>query len=114
MYFFNCALKFFGFFLHIITLKLSPLLEILANIHNLSGLIYHACTKRIENFANLLYTVCCNKLGSDSSGSWLASSMVRQSCMMLYAISQLNGEKQNKCVIFSPTSSDNNKVLDHL
>ena len=114
MCFFNCALKFFGFFLNIITLKLSLLMEILANMHNLSGLIYHICTKRIDNFANLLYTVCCNKLGSDSSGSWLASSVVRQSCTMLYAISQLNGEKQNKCVTFSLTSSDSNKVLDRL
>ena len=83
------------FFFAYITLKLSLLLEILANIHNLSGLTYHACTKRIKNFANLLYTVsCCNKLGSDSSGSWLASNVVRQSCMMLYAISQLNGKNR--------------------
>ena len=82
------------FFFAYITLKLSLLLEILANIHNLSSLTYHACTKRIENFANLLYTVSCNKLGCGSSGSWVASSVVRQSCMMNYAISQLNGKNR--------------------
>ena len=53
-----------NFFFACITLKLSLLLEILANVHNLSGLTYHASTKKKEIFTNLLYTVSCNKLGT--------------------------------------------------
>ena len=68
------------------TLKLSLLLEIPAYSYSLCSNQY-ACTKSVENFVNLLYTVsCCNKLGKVTlQVVGMPPAWSECLCMMLYA-----------------------------